>query len=242
MKKHIPAILLAYILFVGPASGQTPDSHGEVVLDKPEWKGVKANAPIPPNLHFKNTGGSDGAGLCVDTSVTIAGAYLGLEDFWKLGQSSLMVDARKNPGGSWPEKLERELKEHYPNASWYSWESPTTEQVADFSSQGLPVCTTTNTGALYGYDYIYHYIVNIHCDDDIAMIVDSNDPGKYHAMPRAEYDRRAPNPKKMWGFVFLANVGQIEHADLWLLSSLCIVCAGLILYVQLDSSNEFQAA
>lgn len=221
--------LIAAILWLGsPAYAQQPDHRGEVVLTEPVFNGVRANAPIPPEMHFKNTGGSDGAGLCVDTSMTIAGAYHGIADLWKLTQSALMVDARANPGGSWPEKLERELKDHYPNEQWFMWESPTTEQVEAFNAQGLAVCTTTNTGALYNYDYIYHYIVTIHLDDVFAMIVDSNDPGRYHAMPRAEFDRRAPNPDKMWATVWLS--GRVEKAESWTLLASVVVCCAALYY------------
>lgn len=203
----------------------TPDHRGEYVTDRPEINGVTVNAPIPPEMHFKNTGGSDGAGLCVNTSMTIAGAFHGIADLWRLAQSSLMIDSRARPGGSWPEKLERELKEHYPDEQWFMWESPTTEQVEAFNAQGLAVCTTTNTGRLYNYDYIYHYIVTIHLDSLWAMIVDSNDPGKYHIMPRAEYDRRAPNPEKVWGTVWLS--GRVPGGESWMLASVVICCAGV---------------
>ena len=208
-----------------------------MVLTEPVYQGVRANAPIPASQHIRNEGGSDGSGLCVVASGVIAGAYQGVEDLADLKNSRLWKIAKSREGGYWPERWEKLLNEVYPDATWFSWESPTTEQIEAFNAQGLPVCTTTNTGALYNYDSIHHWVDTIHLDDRFAMLVDNNDPGKYHAMPRAEFDRRFPDGGKGWAFVWL--VGAVEHADVWILVSV-IVCVAGVLFIGPSSAEQLE--
>lgn len=236
--KHLFPILLAVLLAI-EANAQSPDSHGEVILDTPVYRGKTADVPIPPEFHIRNEGGKptqqdpQGAGLCVPSAAIIAGAYQGVADLGLLKESKLWKTAKQREGGYWPERWIELMDELYPGVPWYSWESPTTEQIEAFTSQGIPVCTTTNTGRLYNYEWIGHWIDTIHLDSEDAIVIDNNNPGKYHAMPRAEYDRRFPgyNPNiprsqwKGWGFVFLPS----ERVDQWLLTFVCVVSGGFLI-------------
>lgn len=68
----------------------SPDGKTEIQID------------LPANLQTKNVGGSDGAGLCVFTSVGHAARWqsvLALEDF--------QAWMKRYPGGGWPEKLDQ---------------------------------------------------------------------------------------------------------------------------------------
>lgn len=197
------ALLLAALFLHAPTWAQSPDSHGEVVTLEPEYNGVKANAPIPPEMHVKNEGGSDGAGLCVISSILVNGMEQNVPGLESGKGSLLWRTAKSRPGGYYPGKLETLLKEVMPGEKWFSWEGEGTDLVEEYSRQGYPVATTTNTGALYGYQSIHHMISNAHLDANWACIVDNNDPGKYHWMPRAEFDRRFVDGAQGWGFVWL---------------------------------------
>jgi hypothetical protein len=210
--------------------GQTPDRHGEAVSSEPSYAGTAANAPIPGDLHIRNEGGSDGAGLCVIASLLINGRYQGVPGLEDGKGSDLWRTAKSRPGGYYPEKLERLLKELYPDEEWFSWEGDGTELVAHYSALGYPVAATTNTGALYGYQSIHHMISVVHLDEDLACIVDNNDPGKYHWMPASEFAKRFVDGPKGWGFVWLRKPGGALGLALFLPTT-ALLGAGLLLIV-----------
>lgn len=222
-------VLLLLIASTQTAMGHQPDGRGEVVTDVPEWNGVHANAPIPPDLHIKNEGGSDGAGLCVISSILANGRYQHVPGLEGGKQSDLWLTAKSRPGGYYPGKLEELLKEVMPGEKWFSWEGDGTDLVAKYSADGYPVATTTNTGALYGYQSIHHMISNAHLDAEWACIVDNNDPGKYHWMPRAEFDRRFVDGQQGWGFVWLRKP-HVFAVALILSAFLLAASAGLVYY------------
>lgn len=215
-----PPLLLAALCLHAPTQAQSPDGRGEVVTLEPEYQGVRANAPIPPGQHVRNEGGSDGAGLCVIASILANGEYQrvpGLES----GKGSLLWrTAKGRPGGYYPEKLEALIKETLPGEKWFSWEGEGTDLVEEYSRRGYPVAATTNTGALYGYQSIHHMISNAHLDAEWACVVDNNDPGRYHWMPRAEFDRRFRDGPKGWGFVWLRKPDA---------TTLAVLCAAALL-------------
>ena len=210
------------------AWAQSPDKHGEVALDQPRYQGTTANAPIPPELHIRNEGGSDGAGLCVISSILANGMYQGVPGLEGGKRSTLWRDAKSRPGGYYPGKLEDLLKRTMPGEKWFSWEGDGTDLVAAYSAKGFPIGATMNTGALYGYQPIHHMISVIHLDDSWACVVDNNDPGKYHWMPRREYDRRFVDGKQGWGFVWLRDP-VAAGGDLLILASVLMVAACVLI-------------
>lgn len=184
---------------------QTPDSRGEVVTTEPAYRGERASAPIGREYHIRNEGGSDGAGLCVYSSVIIAGAYQGVADLDRLKQSRLWHYAKARPGGSYPEKLARDLNAVYPleqtGEKWSQYTGRDTSVIDKLSRAGYPVCSTMDTGALYDYKKIHHMITLAHYRaNGWACVVDNNNPGQYHWMPATEYDRRAFDGGTLWLF------------------------------------------
>lgn len=199
-----------------------PDSHGEYAVKVPEIDGVTIQVPITAEYHIRNEGGlptaqdPEGAGLCVVAANLIDGAYLGVADMPLLKGSRGWVEAKKRPGGYWPDKWEDFLTEVYPDCQWYSWEAPTSEQIEAFTASGIPVASTMNTGRLYQYETIGHDISTVHLDRSHGVIVDNNHPGYFHIMPRREYDRRFPsrdpNTGKLLGWAQAWIIAQ-ERAD-----------------------------
>ena len=197
------ALLLALVV-VAPALGQEPDRRGEVAIDAPAYRGVNASAPIPPSQHLRNEGGSDRAGLCVPTSVTINGAYQGVADLDQGKASRLWSTAKSRPGGYGPVKLAALVGETVPSTEIYESVVGTDPSILDkWSREGLPIGATMNTGALYGYKAIHHMISLVHYrTGGWACVVDNNDPGKFHWMPASEFDRRWPDGGTGWAFVW----------------------------------------
>jgi hypothetical protein len=229
-------LALALALSALPAYGQ--DRHGEIVTDAPEYNGTTAAAPIPPELHIRNEGGSDDAGLCVIASLVINGAYQGVPGLEGLKDSALWRTAKSRPGGYYPEKLERLLHELYPDEQWISWEGDGTDLLQHYASQGYPIAATMKTGALYGYKPIHHMISLVHLDENLACVVDNNDPGKYHWMPAAEYARRFTDGPKGWGVVWLRRPGGDLPGGVSTLEVCLLLGSGLLLLATLSFSTS----
>lgn len=68
--------------------------------------GVEVDCDLPASQHTKNVGGSDGAGLCVFTSIKHSFDWHGMRDHMAFRK---YMEGR--PGGGWPEKVVRELRE-----------------------------------------------------------------------------------------------------------------------------------
>jgi hypothetical protein len=211
--KFAPATLLALILACAPAYGQQPadpDRRGEAILSQPAYQGRTANAPVPTQLHVKNEGGSDGAGLCVYASVVINGAYQGVADLAGLKESALWRRAKSRPGGSYPQKLAADIDATYgPDAPKYAqYYGPDSNVLDQWSGQGYPIGATMNTGRQYGYKPIAHMVSLIHYrEGENACVVDNNFPGVYSWMPSAEFVRRWKTAGDGWAFIWLQKPG-----------------------------------
>ena len=116
-------LLLALLASIpAPLVAQTPDRRGEVVLTTPIYQGTTATAPIPPESHLRNEGGSDGAGLCVIASAVVNGIWQGVPGMATPGRddrtgqpapgkgSPLWRAAKAAPGGYHPTKLEQLIR------------------------------------------------------------------------------------------------------------------------------------
>jgi hypothetical protein len=242
------------LLFLVALVGQTPDSHGEIVLDVPVYHGVRANAAVPGDQQFRNEGGSDGSGLCVIASVTIDGAFQRLAGF-VIGRDAaakilapfppLWAEAKKRPGGYYPKKLEDLVNEVLPDEKWTSY---TERDPAAFdkilhavSATGRPIGATMNTGALYKYQPIHHMVSLIHYQSGAdACVVDNNDPAvvvdgvlkhKYHWMPAAEFLRRTFDGGEGWAFVWsrLPLVARVAGVSILVLAAALLVAAAAAL-------------
>lgn len=221
------ASVLASTLLLASASAQTPNGRDEVVTTEPALAGLRANAPIPVSLHVRNEGGSDEAGLCVTASTLCNGMYQRIPALAGGKQSAYWLAAKSRPGGSYPAKLEAFLKEQLPDEKWVSWEGRVTDLIEPYNRRGLPVAVTINTGEMYGWQPIHHFVSLVHIDGALACYVDNNDPGRYHWITRAEFDRRFVDGDKGWFVVFLRSPDDAAH--LWSASALLLICsAGLL--------------
>jgi hypothetical protein len=218
---------------------QTPDSRGEVALTSPSYQGTEANAPIPPEMHIRNEGGSDRQGLCVIASSIINGEYQGVPGIAGLGKDSrLWQAAKQRPGGYFPEKLTKLIDEVLPGEKYANYLQADAGILDRLSAEGYPIGATMNTGQLYNYQHIAHMISLVHYQTDRwACVVDNNDPGKYHWMPAKEFERRWKDRGTGWAFVWTRRNLIGGQNDAYVV----LIMAGAILLVAVDVKNRKNA-
>lgn len=240
--------LLVAILISLPTcvSGQVPDRRGEVAVPVPSYRGVNASAPIPVELHVRNEGGSDGAGLCVISSVLSAGMAQGVPGLNvsgldeasgqnKPGKGSLLWrTAKARKGGYSPDKLAALLNEVMPGEKWVSYVGTDPSEIEKLTKAGFRVCATMNTGQQYGYRHIAHMVNDCHYETNgWSCVVDNNDPGMFHWMPTTERDRRLKDGGTLWAFAWLRKRKPIGTRSLTLIlvaSALCYVGGAVVLF------------
>ena len=191
-----------------PRFGDLPRMGFEQIqLGGPELDGVSIACDLPPERHIRNVGGSDGAGLCVDASVTHSADFHGLKqmlDFFNW--------CKKRPGGSYPEKLRQYITEYckekgVPEPEYIQ----ITDGNVDFlekASDGRIFLGTTYAGAdgvLYRQP-IAHMISLAYFSRKTkrAAILDNNNPGKILWMSDEEFVKRWLDMKGGWAFAWMA--------------------------------------
>ena len=129
---------------------------------------------LPQALRLKNVGGTDGAGLCVFTSITHAARWAGehrLED--------LQLKMRKEPGGGYPEKVDKMIAKYGPGTEYIQYEGTDPAiLIAALKDKAdrMPCITWDGTGDPHYHGRIAH-MVNLVCYDtaaDRACILDNN--------------------------------------------------------------------
>lgn len=186
----------------------TPVSAFEPTKVPVSPKGTPAVIDIPTNQHMRNTGGSDGAGLCVFTSVTVAARWQNLPDMLEFREW-----AEKRPGGSLPNLLDADLKEY---AREKGIKLPGYIQHVggdvDFlrltlATRRMPGVTYSGFDDFYGYrGRIYHMVNLMHADGKEAAILDNNHPGEWYWMSHGQAmerwqgrgSRRTNDPDKLF--------------------------------------------
>lgn len=141
--------------------------------------GTRVQLALPAKHHMQNVGGSDGAGLCVYTSVTLSAVYQNIPEVYNLRKF-----AEGRPGGSYPEKLAADLKTY---AQRYNVTLPSYVQHTGGDDAFLDLCVQTGRmpGITYAgmddfYDSPILHMVNLtHLDAKRGAIQDNNRAGKW---------------------------------------------------------------
>lgn len=177
--------------------------------------GTQVQLDLPESLHTKNRGGSDGAGLCVFTSIQHTAAYNGiplLQDFQKY--------MTRFPGGGWPEKVtayvNRVAKERGEDVPAFIHVETSTAAALDL------LALATKTGRMPGVTYswsptgryggsrIAHMVSLVHArhgPQKLWAILDNNYIGreKLEWMTEQEFARTyAGGRGQGWAVIFLA--------------------------------------
>lgn len=187
-------LLLCFLLFsqieaTSVEGGRTsPDGAEEIQID------------LPGTQQMKNTGGRDGAGLCVFTSIEHAGRWQNVDSI--LGLQQKMT---REQGGGYPSKVEKMLAKYCDGAQYLQYEG------SDPALIKLALTTGRMPSVTYGYSPRYtgkiaHMVNAAHLSEKWAAILDNNFPGenKYEWMTPAEFKKRWVSGGGGWAVVLLA--------------------------------------
>lgn len=162
-----------------------------------EHEGTRARVVVPQEQRQRNTGGSDGAGLCVIASMTTNGRYQGVP-----GIDRLWDAAKRLPGGYYPEKFARLADGVLPGEKYASYTGTDPEVARRWNEAGHPVGVTVNTGKLYGYAPIHHMVSLVHHDGAKVALVDNNKPDVTMWMSADTFARRFVDGSSGWAMAW----------------------------------------
>jgi len=166
----------------------SPDGAEEIQID------------LPGSQQMKNTGGKDGAGLCVFTSIEHAGRWQNVDSI--LGLQQKMT---REQGGGYPSKVEKMLAKYCDGAQYLQYEG------SDPALIKLALTTGRMPSVTYGYSPRYsgkiaHMVNAVHLTEKWAAILDNNFPGetKYEWMSPSEFKKRWVSGGGGWAVVVIA--------------------------------------
>jgi hypothetical protein len=150
-----------------------------------------------------NTGGRDGAGLCVFTSIEMSGRFQNEESL--RGFQKYMTT---KPGGGYPDKVDKMIAAYAPKVHYIQYAG------RDMDLLKLALKTGRMPAVTYGYSPRYRgpiaHMVNLaHLSEHWAAILDNNFPGEnsYEWMAPEEFYKRwiAGSPDRTGWLVILLN-------------------------------------
>lgn len=223
------AFILAALLLLALPCMATAQAH--VTKDGIAKDGTTVALDLPVALQLENTGGSDGAGLCVFTSIGRAAAWQNVTALQ--GFRDYM---RNFPGGGYPEKVDayvqklcKKLGEPVPKYLHYRGRS--LEPIRLALKTGRMACVTYGVSPTYRYNgrKIYHMV------DIVAAgvgkgpdgkgwwcVSDNNFPGTYEWMTESQFERAFNFTGEGWAVILLApcpppvpKVGATMNASLF---------------------------
>lgn len=162
---------------------------GSAVRNGDAHEGRAADTDVPAPMRIRNTVGTDGAGLCVWASTQMMANYLNTREL--RGVFAYMQTQR---GGGWPERVDAVMKKFAPGVKYRQYLGPDLDFVQEGIDSGRPVCVTYGYGELYGMRTIAHMVLCVYLDDQLAAVLDNNDPEHLWWMPRDEFKRRFGHP------------------------------------------------
>lgn len=145
-----------------------------------------ATTDLPVSQHHRNVGGSDGAGLCVYTSVWHAALWADEAVLY-----GLRSWCESRPGGSYPEKLAQDITTFCKRRGLVEplYVQHTGGDVAFLETAlktGRMVCITYSGRDDFYRGSISHMVNLVHLDANAAAILDNNRPGVFVWMTRAD--------------------------------------------------------
>ncbi len=206
MNKFAFALLLS--LAAAVALAQSPIG-ATVTKDAKTPDGTPVQLDLPVRLHLKNTGGSDGAGLCVFTSITHSATW----------QSVTALDHFRDwmtryPGGGWPEKVDAMIakitkEKSAPAVKYLQVEDDDLEilKLACRTGRMPGVTYSFSPSGRYGGQRIAHMVTLLHASDSWFCVLDNNFPGTYEWMTPAEFRRSYLGGGRSGWSVILLNPG-----------------------------------
>jgi hypothetical protein len=184
------------VLFFTANLSATPQLGGPIA---PDGK-TKVTIDFPTALRALNTGGSNGAGLCVFTSIMHTARWqkeTALEDF-----QTLMMKER---GGGWPAKVDAMIAKYAPGTDYFQYEGIDPIAIkAALAGSRLPSITYNGRDPHYK-GWISHMVNCVHYDDKWVAILDNNFIGENDIvwMTPAEFQERWRGKGSGWVVILL---------------------------------------
>lgn len=204
------ALLLPLLAIPSPAREDTeysPTIFGATVSKEPiAPDGTQVQLDLPLPLHTRNRGGSDGAGLCVFTSIQHAACWQNVEVLWEFQKYMT-----RYPGGGYPSKVDRCIdaickERSMPKPRYIQIESADIEVLKLACKTGrMPSVTYSySPSGRYGGARIAHMVTLLHADDKWFCVMDNNFPQTYEWMTPAEFRRSYTGGGRTgWSVIFL---------------------------------------
>ena len=193
---------------------------------------------IPNEFHQKNTGGSDGLGLCVSAATKAVMSTLG----WGPEGDKLWAYVKQRPGGSYPEKWKQTAAAAIPEVPYVSVVSTDFEVQKRLSRAGLPWAGTMGRDPdVYGNQDVAHYVSWEHWDDRVAVYTDNNTPGVHTFLPPKEAEQRALAGTN--GQFWITAIGRkagafVPSGDDSAITATILICAAIALMIPLGKEGE----
>lgn len=171
-------------------------------------RGDDIHNDLPREMHIKNRGGSDGAGLCVFASIKHSALW---QDVEPLSQIFEWMFTR--PGGGWPQKVDRVIeqicKEKNVAPPAYLQVQGKDLEILKLACQTgrIPAVTYafSPTGR-YGGARIAHMVSLLHADDHWFAVLDNNYPGTIEWMTPKEFSQVFTGRSSQgWAVILLAE-------------------------------------
>lgn len=189
-----------------PASGLPPGATigGNVAPD-----GTEIQIDLPGDLHVKNRGGSDGAGLCVFASMHHSGVWSDEPVFDQIFEFMF-----RRPGGSHPAKTDAMIallcrERGLPKPHYIQIEGSDVEilKLACRSGRMPAVTYSFSPSGRYNRQRIAHMVNLVHADDRWFAILDNNYPGpqRYEWLTPDEFRRSYTGGRSGWAIIPLRN-------------------------------------
>jgi hypothetical protein len=148
--------------------------------------GTRAVVDLPTPQHMRNVGGTDGAGLCVPTSLQHAAYWQNLKNL-----DGFRKYCEGLPGGSWPQKVDQTLKafcskKGVPVPAYIQHEGGDEEFLELAFKTGRTVSMTYAGKDGFYSTAVAHMVTGAHLDKERGAIIDNNRPGEWVWMTRKE--------------------------------------------------------
>ncbi len=193
---------------VVPVEPTKPKPHrrifGDVSLDGNTHNGVEVVCDLPQSQRVKNATGTDGAGLCVWSSLTSAARWQNCRVL-----AYLQREMRKQKGGGWPSRVDSVLKKHgYTNYINYQGKDPTVLLRA-LATDRMPCVTYDGHDGVHYKGKIAHMVNLVYLDTgkNLACICDNNFIGDNELvwMTYKEFIDRWVGDTQGWAVILLNN-------------------------------------
>jgi hypothetical protein len=153
--------------------------------------GTPVQVDMPPDLRLHNTGGRDGAGLCVFTSLNHAALWQDVEPLRDFQQWM-----KAKPGGGYPEKVAAMItakckEQGVPEPKYVQVQGNDLEPIRVALKTGRMPCVTHSfsPSGRYGGRRIAHMVNCVHDDNGYYGILDNNYPEQLEWLTESEFQK-----------------------------------------------------